>query len=76
MSNLVKADNAAIEQIKNSFYVEHGYKNRAEYLDSLAQEYEVDPYVVYSLASVLGQSEDFDGLVIALDDAGGDLWQI
>lgn len=51
-----------------SIYTENGYANRREYLDSLAAEYDVDKESVYMLASVLGKSEDFDGLVSALED--------
>ncbi len=49
-------------------YKEHGYKNRDEYLDSLVTEYDVDSETVYNLADMLGESEDFDGLVSALGD--------
>ena len=52
----------------NSVYRAKGYKNRKEYLDELAQEYCVPMPVVYSLASMLGPNEDFDGLVNALED--------
>lgn len=49
-------------------YARHGYKNRTEYLDSLAEEYGVSKLVVYGLADMLGPNEDFDGLVNALED--------
>jgi hypothetical protein len=49
-----------------NIYKEHGYESRADYLESLANEYDED--VVYALASVLGPEEDFDGLVVALED--------
>lgn len=51
-----------------SIYTENGYKNRKEYLDSLADEFDCPPEAVYALASVLGESEDFDGLISALED--------
>lgn len=51
-----------------SIYTENGYANRKDYLDSLAAEYDVDKESVYMLASVLGKSEDFDGLVTELED--------
>ena len=51
-----------------SIYTENGYANRKDYLDSMAAEYGVDRESVYALASVLGKSEDFDGLVSALED--------
>lgn len=47
-------------------YQAAGYQNRREYLESLCEEY--DREAVYALASILGPSEDFDGLVIALED--------
>lgn len=51
-----------------SIYTEHGYANRAEYLRQLAEEFEVPIDVVFTLADLLGKSEDFDGLVSALED--------
>ena len=47
-------------------YQANGYQNRRDYLESLAQEYPRD--AVFALASILGPNEDFDGLVIALED--------
>ena len=52
-----------------SVYTENGYKNRADYLESLAEEYEVDLATVYALYNVLGDTELFDGLVTAVQDA-------
>ena len=46
---------------------EHGYTSRKEYLDNLAEDYDADK--VYMLASLLGPSEDFDGLVVSLEDS-------
>jgi hypothetical protein len=51
-----------------NIYTDNGYKNRRDYLDSLAEEYDVDKAAVYNLASVLGPNEDFDGLVTMLQD--------
>lgn len=51
-----------------NIYKEHGYENRRDYLESLASEYEVDYGTVAMLASMLGESEDFDGLVSMLED--------
>ena len=51
-----------------SIYTENGYKNRRDYLDSMAEEFGVDRETVYALASVLGSSEDFDGLICELED--------
>ena len=46
-------------------YQENGYKDRQEYLDCLADEYGDD---VYFLSGLLGESEDFDGLISSLED--------
>ncbi len=54
-------------------YQEQGYKNRREYLDSLAEDFGVDNTTVYMLASMLGASEDFDGLIVALEDAAEEM---
>lgn len=54
--------------MKNELYIELGFKNRSEYLDSLSEEYNTDPDTVYTLADLLGYEEDFDGLVNALED--------
>lgn len=51
-----------------SIYQENGYKNRKDYLKCLSKDYRVDLYTVYTLANVLGQEEDFDGLVAELND--------
>lgn len=50
-------------------YQDNGYENRREYLECLAEDYDVTLDVVLNLAGLLGKSEDFDGLVIALEDA-------
>lgn len=51
-----------------SIYQEMGYPSRKAYFESLCEEYGVDMSVVRALASVLGPTEDFDGLVVALED--------
>jgi hypothetical protein len=51
-----------------SVYQEQGYESRRDYLESLADEFGIDPIVVFTLASMLGPSEDFDGLVTSLED--------
>jgi hypothetical protein len=42
---------------------------REEYLRNLAAEYGVPTDFVFELAYILGESEDYDGLVSALEDA-------
>ena len=41
---------------------------RKEYLDNLADEYGIDLATVYALADMLGESEDYDGLISTLED--------
>ena len=52
-----------------SEYTDQGFKSRRDYLDSLVETYELPRETVYTLAQMLGSSEDFDGLVTALEDA-------
>ena len=51
-----------------TIYQEEGYKNRRDYLKSLAEEYGVSIDVVIGIAAVLGPSEDFDALVTEVED--------
>lgn len=55
--------------IDHSIYVEEGYDNREHYLTCLADDYGISLNTVHQLAMLLGENEDFDGLVSALDDA-------
>ena len=55
-----------MEQLDNSIYVENGYQNREDYLNYLREEYGAD--LVNTLITVLPASEDFDGLVMELED--------
>ena len=54
-------------------YQEQGYKNRRDYLNSLAEDFGIDKSTVYMMASMLGESEDFDGLIVALEDAAEEM---
>lgn len=49
-------------------YLEYGAENRAEYLEMLSDEYDVDLDTVHAMADVFGPMEDFDGLVTSLED--------
>ena len=51
-----------------SIYTDEGYTSRRDYLNNLAADMDVDINTVLTLASMLGSSEDFDGLVTALED--------
>jgi hypothetical protein len=58
-----------------SIYTDEGYENRRAYLDSLADDFGLDRSTVYALAGILGSSEDFDGLICALEDAADEMNQ-
>jgi hypothetical protein len=58
-----------------SIYTDEGYTNRRAYLDSLADDFGLDKSTVYALAGILGSSEDFDGLICALEDAADEMNQ-
>lgn len=49
-----------------SVYTDNGYEGRKDYLEGLCEEYDRDK--VYALAALLGPDEDFDGLVVTLED--------
>jgi|APGre2960657373_1045057.scaffolds.fasta_scaffold19108_6 hypothetical protein len=46
---------------------------RKEYLNGLAEDFGIDPGIVYMMADLLGPSEDYDGLISALEDYSEDL---
>ena len=52
-----------------NIYQKNGYADRDDYLNRLSEDYGVSIEDVYSLAEMLGENEDFDGLVSALEDA-------
>lgn len=49
-----------------NIYQENGYADRDDYLNRLSEDYSVSIDDVYSLAEMLGENEDFDGLVVLL----------
>ena len=51
-----------------SIYTENGYANRRDYLEYLADDFGLPTETVFTMASMLGPDEDFDGLVCMLDD--------
>ena len=57
--------------MNGNIYQENGYTDRKDYLQCMSDDYGVPLEVVISLAEVLDESEDFDGLVSALEDAEG-----
>ena len=52
-----------------NIYQENGYADRDDYLTCLSEDYGVSIEDVYSLAEMLGENDDFDGLVCGLEDA-------
>lgn len=56
-------------EFDNSVYEQHGFANREEYLADLAEEYGKD--LVEALTSIMPPSEDFDGLIVELEDNFG-----
>ena len=54
--------------MKESIYTDNGYRNRNDYLKSLADEFNVPLSTVKELSDILGADEDFDGLVSELDN--------
>lgn len=51
-----------------TIYQERGFHSREAYLESLAEDYGVKLNTVMQLANLLGETEDFDGLVTELND--------
>lgn len=51
-----------------TIYEREGYLSRRNYLETLADEYGLEAETVFSMASILGPNEDFDGLITALQD--------
>jgi hypothetical protein len=54
--------------IIDNVYEMNGYTDRQEYLDDLADNMGLDRSIVSALADMLGENEDFDGLVTSLQD--------
>jgi hypothetical protein len=52
----------------DNVYEMNGYADRQEYLDDLADNLGIDRSIVSALADMLGETEDFDGLVTSLED--------
>lgn len=57
--------------IIDNVYEMNGYADRQDYLDDLADNMGLDRSIVSALADLLGETEDFDGLVSSLEDFGG-----
>lgn len=61
---------------EQSIYTANGYKSRRHYLECLAEDNGVDLEVVLTLASLMGPNEDFDGLVVEIQDYSEQVWDI
>jgi hypothetical protein len=53
---------------KRTVYEEHGYPSREAYLRCVAEDYGVDLETVQAVADLLGEDEDFDGLLVSLGE--------
>jgi hypothetical protein len=51
-----------------NIYQQHGFHNREDYLESLSELYHAPQGTVEFLAKLYGPSEDFDGLIVALEE--------
>lgn len=56
----------------DNVYEMNGYSNRREYLYDLADTMGIERATVMALADMLGETEDFDGLVTSLEDYSED----
>ena len=54
-----------LNSVNQDVYQQNGFTSRQDYLNNLAEEYDD---VVFDLADLLGEAEDFDGLVTSLED--------
>lgn len=64
-----------MKTVKNeNVYTKHGYKDRSDYLQNLADDCGIDLSDVLMISSILGESEDFDGLTMSLDDYLDFMW--
>ena len=54
--------------MEDNFYRQRGYRDREDYLSCLADDFNRTIDEVTALADLLGESEDFDGLLISLED--------
>ena len=52
----------------NKVYQENGFSSRDKYLSTLAEDYGISKFEVCSIAEILGENEDFDGLILTLED--------
>lgn len=53
---------------EENIYQENGYVDRDDYLTCLAEDFSIAIDTVYCLADILGEEEDLDGLISALEE--------
>jgi hypothetical protein len=51
-----------------SVYTDNGYDDRCDYLARLSEDYGIEPLQVRFTADLLGEEEDFDGLITWLEN--------
>ena len=51
-----------------TIYEQEGFSTRRKYLEHLAENFGVSRGDVFALADLLGENEDFDGLITTLED--------
>ena len=54
--------------MNDKVYKEKGFSDRDEYLSELADDYGISSFAVDSISEMLGDNEDFDGLINELED--------
>jgi len=61
-----------VNNMDSNVYIENGYENRQDYLKCLAIDYGVSYETIFQFAEIMGSTEDFDGLIIMLEEMLGD----
>lgn len=56
------------DDINSTLYERKGYSSRESYLIGLAHRYNVNPDEVKHFADLLGEDDDFDGLVLTIEE--------
>ena len=51
-----------------NIYQSEGFATRKQYLEHLAEDFGISKGDVFAIADLLGESEDFDGLITTLED--------
>ena len=57
-----------------TIYQDKGYKSRRDYLECLAEEYDIPLETVLVIAETYGPSEDWDALVSTLEDCSDGMY--